>query len=170
LFYSDGSIRLNFEKAMPQRDSIHYAVRQALVKDGWSITNDPYVISYGERFLFIDLGAAETLGDNGVESRFIGAQRGVSQIAVEVKEFRRASAIADLEQAIGQYVLYRLLLNQVDPDRELYLAIGEATFAEIFNEPIGELVIRELPLNLLIVDVERSEVKQWIPPRQIETL
>ncbi|PZO37259.1 MAG: fatty-acid synthase [Shackletoniella antarctica] len=149
---------------------MHYAVRQALVKDGWSITNDPYVISYGEHFLFIDLGAAETLGDNGVESRFIGAQRGVSQIAVEVKEFRRASAIADLEQAIGQYVLYRLLLNQVDPDRELYLAIGEATFAEIFNEPIGELVIRELPLNLLIVDVERSEVKQWIPPRQIETL
>ncbi|MBE9141213.1 fatty-acid synthase [Nodosilinea sp. LEGE 07088] len=104
---------------MPQRDSIHYAVRQALVNDGWSITADPYVISYGERFLFIDLGAAETSGDNRIESRFIGAQRGANQIAVEVKEFRRASAIADLEQAIGQYVLYRLLLNQVDPERDL---------------------------------------------------
>jgi hypothetical protein len=155
---------------MPQRDSIHYAVRQALVNDGWSITADPYVISYGERFLFIDLGAAEASGDNGMEYRFIGAQRGVSQIAVEVKEFRRASAIADLEQAIGQYVLYRLLLNQVDPERDLYLAIDENTFADIFNEPIGELVIRDLPLNLLIVDVELSEVTQWIPPRQIETL
>jgi hypothetical protein len=155
---------------MPQRDSIHYAVRQALVSDGWSITADPYVISYGERFLFIDLGAAEALGDNGIEARFIGAQRGVTQIAVEVKEFRRASAIADLEQAIGQYVLYRLLLNQVDPERDLYLAIDENTFADIFNEPIGELVIRDLPLKLLIVDVELSEVTQWIPPRQIEIL
>ncbi|RLB99978.1 MAG: fatty-acid synthase, partial [Deltaproteobacteria bacterium] len=28
--------------------------------DGWEITDDPYVISYGERFLFVDLGAAET--------------------------------------------------------------------------------------------------------------
>ncbi|WP_277988791.1 element excision factor XisH family protein [Chroococcus sp. FPU101] len=27
------------------------------------------------------------------------------------------------EQAIGQYVLYRLLLSQVDPEREIYLAI-----------------------------------------------
>jgi hypothetical protein len=87
-----------------------------------------------------------------------------------VKEFRRASVIADLEQAIGQYVLYRLLLNQVDPERDLYLAIDKNTFADIFNEPIGELVIRDLPLNLLIVDVELSEVTQWIPPRRIETL
>jgi len=153
---------------MPQRDAIHDAVRQALVKDGWMITDDPYVISYGERFLFIDLGASEIPNQNGMESRFIGVQRGNSQIAVEVKEFRRASAIADLEQAIGQYVLYRLLLNQVDPDRNLYLAVDEATFAEIFSEPVGELVISDLPLSLLIVDVELAEVKQWIPPRQNE--
>jgi len=150
---------------MPQRDAIHDAVRQALIKDGWVITNDPYVVSYGERFLFIDLGASEVPGDNGMKSRFIGAQQGSNQIAVEVKEFRRASAIADLEQAIGQYVLYSLLLNQVDPDRNLYLAVDEATFAEIFSEPVGELVISDLPLNLLIVDVELAEVKQWIPPR-----
>jgi len=26
-------------------------------KEGWEITDDPYVISYGERFLFIDLAA-----------------------------------------------------------------------------------------------------------------
>jgi hypothetical protein len=157
-------------KAMPQRDSIHYAVRQALVKDGWDITDDPYVISYGERFLFVDLGASEASSETGFESRFIGARKGQNQIAVEVKEFRRTSAIADLEQAIGQYVLYRLLLNQVDPDRNLYLAVDEATAAEIFSEPIGELVIRDLPLNLLIVDVELAEVSQWIPPRQIGRL
>jgi len=44
---------------MPPRDAIHDLVKQALIQDGWEITNDPY-ISYGERFLFIDLGAVKT--------------------------------------------------------------------------------------------------------------
>jgi hypothetical protein len=154
---------------MPQRDAIHNIIRQALVKEGWEITDDPYVISYGERFLFIDLPARLDVL-NGIAGRFIGARRGSSRIAVEIKEFRGNSAIADLEQAIGQYVLYQLLLKQVDPDRELYLAVTDKTFEGIFSEPIGELVMRELPMKLLIVDVKAVEVKRWIPPRESETL
>jgi hypothetical protein len=154
---------------MPQRDAIHNIIRQALIKEGWEITDDPYVISYGERFLFIDLAARLDVL-NGIAGRFIGARRGSSRIAVEIKEFRGNSAIADLEQAIGQYVLYRLLLEQVDPERELYLAVADTTFHGIFSEPIGELVMRELPMKLLIVDVEAVEVKRWIPPRQSGTL
>ena len=91
---------------MPQRDAIHNIIRQALIKEDWEITDDPYVISYGERFLFIDL-AARLDALNGIAGRFIGARRGSSRIAVEIKEFRGNSAIADLEQAIGQYVLYQ---------------------------------------------------------------
>ncbi|MBD1929409.1 XisH family protein [Trichocoleus sp. FACHB-90] len=154
---------------MPQRDAIHNIIRQALIKEGWEITDDPYVISYGERFLFIDL-AARLDAVSGIAGRFIGARRGSSRIAVEIKEFRGNSAIADLEQAIGQYVLYRLLLEQVDPDRQLYLAIAGTTFDGIFSEPIGELVRRELPMKLLIVDVVAQEVKQWIPPLKNGTL
>ena len=44
---------------MSQRDSIHNAVKEALMKDGWEITDDPYVIAYDERFLFVDLGAED---------------------------------------------------------------------------------------------------------------
>lgn len=154
---------------MPQRDTIHNVIRQALIKEGWEITDDPYVISYGERFLFIDL-AAKSEALNVTSGRFIGARRGSNRIAVEIKEFRGNSAIADLEQAIGQYVLYRLLLEQIDPDRELYLAVAQTTFNGIFNEPIGELVMRELPLKLLIVDVQAVQVKRWIPPRESGTL
>lgn len=150
---------------MPQRDAIHNIIRQALIKEGWEITDDPYVISYGERFLFIDLAARLDVL-NGIAGRFIGARRGSSRIAVEIKEFRGNSAIADLEQAIGQYVLYRLLLEQVDSERELYLAVADTTFDGIFSEPIGELVMRELPMKLLIVDVEAVEVKRWIPARE----
>jgi hypothetical protein len=152
---------------MPSRDTTHSSIKQALIKGGWDITDDPYVISYGERFLFIDLAARrDTL--NGNLGQFIGARQGQRRIAVEIKGFRGNSAIADLEQAIGQYVLYQILLSQVDPGRDLYLAIADSIYDQIFSEPIGELVIRELPLKLIIVDVEAEEVKQWIPPEAIE--
>lgn len=153
---------------MPPRDSIHNIVKQAMIKDSWEITDDPYVISYGERFLFVDLAATESSNINPIQGQFIGAQQRNSRIAVEVKDFRGKSAIADLEQAIGQYILYRLLLEKVDPERLLYLAITDLTYSNIFSEPIGELVITEVPLNLLVVDSKKVEVKQWIPQQPIE--
>lgn len=155
LLWKRGEYLLNISYKMPPRDTIHEIVKQAIIKDGWNITDDPYVISYGDRFLFVDLG---------IEGRFIGAERESSRIAIEIKDFRGRSAIADLEQAIGQYVLYRLLLNRVDPEREIYLAISDVP-KEIFNEPIGEVVISDLPLQLLVVDIKKAKVKLWIPPR-----
>jgi hypothetical protein len=148
---------------VPVRDSIHEVVKQAISNDGWEVTDDPYVISYGERFLFVDLGAFSS-----TRIGFIGARKGDTRIAIEIKEFRGQSQIADLEQAIGQYTLYRLLLNQVDPERDLYLAVSETTYSNIFSEPIGTLVIVELPLKLVVVDLKRKEIRQWIPSRPIK--
>ncbi|WP_017653261.1 XisH family protein [Fortiea contorta] len=152
---------------MPARDAIHEIVKQAIIKDGWNITADPYVISYGERFLFVDLGATKASKINNIHGRFIGAEKDNSRIAIEIKDFNNKSVIGDLEKAIGQYVLYRLLLNKVDPEREIYLATTVSIYDEIFSEPIGELVINDLPLKLIIVDINRAEVKQWIPPLTI---
>jgi len=146
---------------MPARDTHHYLIKQALLNDGWQITDDPYVISYGERFLFIDLGATWPPPPNS--GQLIGLQQGDCQIAVEIKEFRGTSVIAELEQAIGQYSLYRLLLTQVDPQRTLYLGITEIIYDEVFREPIGELVLHELPMNLLIIHSKTTEVQKWIP-------
>lgn len=87
---------------MAQRDSIHDAVKAALVQDGWESTDDPYVITYGERFLFVDLGAED---HQEIVGSFIGATRANVRIAVEIKELRGQSVIVELEQAIGQYVL-----------------------------------------------------------------
>ncbi len=143
---------------MPVRDSIHETVKEAIIKDGWEITDDPYVISYGDRFLFVDLGA----------SGFIGVQQGNKQIAIEIKQFRGQSQVADLEQAIGQYSLYRMLLNQIDPERDLYLAISETTYSDIFEEPIGKLAISEIPLKLVIVNLSSKEITEWIPSSPIK--
>jgi hypothetical protein len=140
---------------MPARDSIHDLIKAAVIRDGWQITDDPYVISFGERFLFVDLAATQSSG-------VIGAKRDGKSIAIEIKQFRGQSAIADLEQAIGQYILYKLLLSQVDPARDLYLAIPEISYDSIFSEPVGELVIRDLPLKLIVVSLLTGEIVRWI--------
>lgn len=155
---------------MPQRDTMHNLVKQALINSGWEITDDPYRIYYGERSLFVDLGAVEKLIQNPTAGQLIGAEREGRRIAIEIKEFRGNSVIADLEQAIGQYVLYRLLLNKIDPDRALYLAITADIFKDIFSEPIGELVIKDLPMQLIVIDLKRVEVQKWITSQTIATL
>jgi hypothetical protein len=68
---------------MPAIDRIHDAVRNALTKDGWLITHDPYVISYEEVTLFADLAAEHALA----------VQRGDQKIVVEIKSFTGASPI-----------------------------------------------------------------------------
>jgi len=157
---------------MPQKDKSHDMIKKALIKNGWEITDDPYVISYGERFLFVDLGANEselvTNSHKSIKGRFIGAHREGNRIAVEIKEFQSKSVMFDLEQAIGQYVLYRLLLSKVDPKRKIYLAITDIVYDEIFSEPVGELVIHELPMRLIVIDSEKKEVKKWIIPQNTE--
>ncbi|MFM6191871.1 MAG: XisH family protein [Planktothrix sp.] len=153
---------------MPARDATHKIVKQALIKDGWEITDDPYVISYGERFLFVDLAARESEPLESLKGRLISAKKDNSKIAIEIKEFRGQSSIADLQQAIGQYMLYRILLSQVDPKRVMYLAVADITYNNIFSEPVGELAIAEIPLNLLVVDVKQGEIQQWIPQRPTE--
>lgn len=39
---------------------------------------------------------------------------------------------------------------------------------DIFYEPIGKLAIAEIPLKLVIVDVNTKEITQWIPSNPIK--
>jgi XisH protein len=68
----------------------------------------------------------------------------------------------ELENALGQYILYRNILEETEPDRLIYLAIRKLTYQEIFSEPIGTLVIQKSNLNLLVFDEEKEEIIQWI--------
>lgn len=42
---------------MPVKDIFHEAVRNALVKDGWTITDDPLKLKFNGKRIYIDLGA-----------------------------------------------------------------------------------------------------------------
>lgn len=47
---------------MPAKDLYHDSVKQALIKDGWTITHDPYTLSFGQKDVFVDLAAERPLG------------------------------------------------------------------------------------------------------------
>ncbi|ETW93946.1 MAG: fatty-acid oxidation protein subunit alpha, partial [Candidatus Entotheonella factor] len=96
---------------MPAKDIYHNAVRNALVKDGWMITHDPLRLQWGARDLYVDLGAEQ----------LVAAEKPGQKIAVEIKSFVGQSVVADLEQALGQYILYHDILAYAEPDRQLYL-------------------------------------------------
>jgi hypothetical protein len=136
---------------MPQRDRYHAAVRQALIADGWVITHDPYFVELGERYGFIDLGATLPLA----------AEREGQRIAVEVKSFVGASPVADLANAIGQYLLYRSWIARVDPGRALFLAIDTVTAAEVFGDVSARVLIDDYAIKLLEVDILQARIAEW---------
>ena len=120
---------------MPARATFRTAVRHALVKDGWTITHDPYTLSFGQKDVFVDLGA----------ERPIAAEKSGQRIAVEVKTFLGPSDVRDFEVALGQYVFYRSLIARLEPDRQLYLAVSNAVFDGILSEPIARPAAGRLP-------------------------
>lgn len=137
---------------MPAQDSIHDAFVIALEKEGWTITRDPLTIEHGDLYLFIDLGAERT----------ITAERGTERIAVEIKSFPSKSKVTDLQQAVGQFVVYRAVLRQVEPDRVLYLGVSQDVYTQVFVPPTGDLVRQDVGVRLVVVDVTTEEVVQWL--------
>ncbi|MFZ9738791.1 MAG: XisH family protein [Prochlorotrichaceae cyanobacterium] len=139
---------------MPARDTYHNAVKHSLQKDGWTITHDPYRLKLTRgRNLFVDMGA----------ERLLAAERGLEKIAIEVKSFRSASDMKDLEDAVGQFVLYERLLHRYDPDRILYLAIPETVRASIFEEEAGSVLIEDGVLRIVTFNSAEEVIVQWIP-------
>ena len=89
--------------SMAAKDIYHDAVKQALIKDGWIVTDEPLTLSLGFRSLFVDLGA----------EKIVVATKNNQRIAVDMKSFVGKSTITELEKAIGQYMLYDEALRSI---------------------------------------------------------
>ncbi|MEX0718545.1 MAG: element excision factor XisH family protein [Planctomycetaceae bacterium] len=137
---------------MPARDAIHDTVRNALVKDGWTITDDPYILEYEDLVVYPDLGA----------DRSLGAERGSERMVIEVKSFLGRSSIYELEHAIGQYLIYRILLSIRDPNCRLFMAVARDIHEEVFGNNAVRLIVAELAIRLLVIDPKHEEVVEWI--------
>jgi hypothetical protein len=138
---------------MPARDIYHGTVKNALIKDGWTITHDPYTLSFGQRNVFVDLGAEQILA----------AEKGTEKIAVEVKSFQGDSDIHDFEVALGQYVFYRSLLTRFEAGRRLVLAVSESVFQSTLEEPIARPALEDLGIALLVFDPLQEVIVRWRP-------
>lgn len=138
---------------MPAKDIYHTTVKNALIKDGWTITHDPLRIRLARgKNLFVDLGA----------ERLIGASKNTQNIAVEIKSFTRPSDMKDLEEAVGQFVLYDHLLRRYYPEYKLYLAVPEKVRKSVFEEEAGQTLIEDKIINLFSFNIESEEILQWI--------
>jgi hypothetical protein len=138
---------------VPAKDIYHDAVKRALQKDGWTITHDPFPLQIGKKRLSADLGA----------ERLISAERGLQRIVVEVKSFIGQSDVRDLEQALGQYVLYRQILNEMEVERSLYLAVSQPTFNSVFTIELGQVLLKNQVIKLIVFDDESEAIVQWLP-------
>lgn len=138
---------------MPARDIYHDTVKTALQKDGWMITHDPFPLKIGKKRLSADLGA----------ERLISAEKEAKKIVVEIKSFVGQSDVKDLEQALGHYVLYDQILNEMQVDRSLYLAVSRSIFNTVFTIELGQVLLKNQIIKLLVFDDENEAIVQWIP-------
>jgi hypothetical protein len=137
---------------MPRKDSFHETVKRALEKDGWHITHDPFVIEFEGLRLMADLGA----------ERIFAAEREGSKIVVEVKVFGGASKTSDLEKALGQYDLYEMYLAELEPERQVFLAVSAEIFEKFFQKNAINFVVKKKKLRLLVFNHETEDVVRWI--------
>ncbi len=136
---------------MPRKDNIHDAVKNALIRDGWTITNDPLFLEYGEEDMYVDLGA----------ERLLAAERGTERIAVEIKSFQGLSALTELHNALGQYQVYYAVLEQTEPDRKLYIALSKSAYDELQKMETFALVVARYDVALFVVRIADEEIDLW---------
>ncbi len=136
---------------MPQLDSCHPQVVAALEKAGWRVVVSPFRLETTLNDLWVDI-LLNRLSES--EQQEI--------IVVEVKCFSDQTAQTyELYVAIGQYLVYRELLIANHIDRPLYLAIPTRAFHGIF-EAIGITVAIKTEMKLIVIDLDKEEVVQWI--------
>jgi len=128
---------------MPAKDTYQNAVKNALIKDGWTITADPYPIKYEEVKLVADLASRKR------------------QIVIEIKSFLSRSPMREFETALGQYLIYKTFLSINQPNCEIYLAIGKDIYQKFFEQVAIQLILKTYQVSLLVVDLNLEEIIQW---------
>lgn len=137
---------------MPNKDRNHDVVIRALQKAGWEIVSEQVYISIGNspdsmRRLYIDIKAK-------FENRQVAL--------IEVKALD-VSPVHELMELIGQYLVYRAGLDFLDDDTPLYVAVTDEGYQSIVQHVLGQKVLGRTPVPLIIYNVQREEIIEWIP-------
>ena len=136
---------------MSAKDLFHELVKTALTDEGWNVTHDPYRIDVGFTDIYIDLGA----------ERLIAAERDQEKIAIEVKSFLAPSTMSEFHTAVGQFINYRLALEEKEPNRKLYLAVPADTHNRFFSYPFIQNSVNSNQIPLIVYDTAKPRITQW---------
>src|SRR6185295_5793760 len=94
--------------------------------------------------------------------RLLAAERAGSRIAVEIKSFVGRSDVLDLEQALGQFVLYAEVLAETDPIGFCISRLKKLPTKRYLKKPIGELLLLKKRLRVIVFDSDTEEIRRWI--------
>jgi hypothetical protein len=132
---------------VPAKDHYHDTVKRALVKDGWIIVQEQVYLSDNYRHVWVDLSAR---------------REGEALILIEIKGFERnPSQLDTLMSALGQYAVYKAMLDYLNLTVQLFLAIPKVAYDGIFQAPVAQQVIKNLGVRLLVFDPVAEEVVLW---------
>lgn len=134
------------------KDFYHENVREALQKDGWRITHDPYSIEIEDVDYQIDFGAEP----------LIAAEKDGIQIAVEVKSFVGPSTVNEFHKAVGQFNDYCVALEIEDPTRVLFLAVPDDIWFRFFQKQLIQKSLERIKAKIIVYNPEINEIIQWI--------
>ncbi len=135
------------------KDLYHEAVRIALEKDGWTITDDPFRLTNKKANMAyeVDLGA----------EKLLAAEKGKDLIAVEIKSFLKTSFTHEFHGILGQYITYTDALDFLEFQRELILAVPKFAMERLQEYPFLLLLLKKHNLKLLIYDELQKEIIEW---------
>jgi hypothetical protein len=135
---------------LPAPDHYHDTVKNALTKDGWRIVGEQIFVKYEDRHIWLDIKAERSSDE---------------QVAVfEVKGCENvASPVDALESALGQYVLYQAILEELEIAVPLFLAVPVEAFNKFLSRPFSQVGLRKANVKLLVFDPIKEEVERWIP-------
>ena len=55
------------------------------------------------------------------------------------------------------------MLTQMEPDRTLYLAIRKTVFHNLFEEDVGQILLTNQRLRLIVFEPKTEVIVKWIP-------
>jgi hypothetical protein len=135
---------------MSRLDYCHPQIVSALEKEGWTVAPVPLNIRTPTRVGYIDIQASRNI--NGTTQQIMLA---------EVKCFPDRSRTAELYHAVGQYVIYRATLAELNVTAPLYLAVPFDVYETIFDST-ARRAVSDNKIKLLIVNLDTETIVQWI--------
>jgi hypothetical protein len=132
---------------MPAKDKYHDVVLNALRKDGWRIVEENLTMGDEVRHLIVDV---------------LARREEQEAILIEIKVFENLkSPMTYLQHVVGQYMLYKAMVDYSGVRLPLYLALPNAAYQDLFAEAFVAHTIKYLKLKLLVYEPQTEKVVLW---------